>query len=151
MADGDETTMHIGELAERAGMSLRTLRHYDEVGLLRPSGRTDGGFRLYTEHDFERLMLIRRMKPLGYSLERMGELLATIDEPGRAGVAAFIAEAEERRATLEKHLGWADEFLVLLLRRSGTSGGSVASRASRASGASGASGSSAESTSQEFD
>lgn len=41
-------TMHIGELADRSQMSLRTIRHYDEVGLLKPSGRTEGGFRLYT-------------------------------------------------------------------------------------------------------
>ena len=41
-------TMHIGELADRTGMSLRRLRHYDEIGLLTPSGRSEGGFRLYT-------------------------------------------------------------------------------------------------------
>ena len=45
--------MHIGELADRAGMSLRTIRHYDEVGLLVPSGRTTGGFRVYTAEDLE--------------------------------------------------------------------------------------------------
>ena len=59
-------TMHIGELADRSQMSLRTIRHYDEVGLLKPSGRTEGGFRLYTERDFTRLLVIRRMKPLGF-------------------------------------------------------------------------------------
>lgn len=119
MVDQTPRTMHIGELAERTALSLRTIRHYDEVGILTPSGRTEGGFRLYTEDDFTRLMLIRRMKPLGYSLEQMGELLRTIDldEPGGGGLEAFIAEAEERRATLEKHLAMADEFLDLLRRR----------------------------------
>lgn len=72
-------TMHIGELADRSQISLRTIRHYDEVGLLKPSGRTEGGFRLYTERDFTRLLLIRRMKPLGFTLEAMGGLLRVID------------------------------------------------------------------------
>ncbi|OIH94586.1 MerR family transcriptional regulator, partial [Curtobacterium sp. MCBA15_001] len=72
-------TMHIGELADRAGMSLRTIRHYDEVGLLVPSGRTAGGFRVYTERDLERLLVIRRMKPLGFSLDEMGDLLRIVD------------------------------------------------------------------------
>ena len=63
----DDRPMQIGELAERTGLSVRTLRHYDEIGLLRPSARTDGGFRLYTADDESRLLLIRRMKPLGYS------------------------------------------------------------------------------------
>jgi len=62
-------TMHIGELAERTGLSLRTIRHYDEVGLLPATGRTEGGFRVYAENDVERLTLIKQMKPLGFSLE----------------------------------------------------------------------------------
>ncbi len=49
--DAAPTTMHIGELADRTGLSNRTIRHYDEVGLLHPSGRTEGGFRLYTDTD----------------------------------------------------------------------------------------------------
>ncbi len=76
---GLPATMHIGELAERAGMSLRTIRHYDEVGLLVPSGRTTGGFRVYTGDDLERLLVIRRMKPLGFTLDEMAELLRVVD------------------------------------------------------------------------
>jgi DNA-binding transcriptional MerR regulator len=114
--------MHIGELAELAEMSLRTIRHYDEVGLLKPSGRTEGGFRLYTGNDLERLLLIRRMKPLGFSLEEMGELLSTSDalaadpddSTARERLDAFVAEATERRAKLERQLGMADEFLARL-------------------------------------
>jgi DNA-binding transcriptional MerR regulator len=119
------TTMHIGELADRSQMSLRTIRHYDEVGLLKPSGRTEGGFRLYTERDFTRLLLIRRMKPLGFTLEAMSELLRVIDaleesEPGegdtdiRSELNGFIEEAAKRRAKLEEQLTMADEFLALL-------------------------------------
>ena len=87
-------TMHIGELADRAGMSLRTIRHYDEVGLLTPSGRSEGGFRLYTDADFSRLMVIRRMKPLGFSLDEMAELLRVVDAlDGGAGDAAGSSDA----------------------------------------------------------
>ena len=121
-------TMQIGELAERTGMSHRTLRHYDETGLLRPSGRSDGGFRLYTADDLERLLLIRRMKPLGFSLEEMVRLLEVTDALDAAGpdddiaslradLAAFVADAEERRRRLAEHLAMADEFLNRLRAR----------------------------------
>ncbi len=111
--------MHIGELADKTGLSLRTIRHYDEVGLLKPTGRTEGGFRLYTPVDLRRLMLIRRMKPLGFSLDEMVELLRIIDAdsskaPLRAELNAFVADAEERRAKLQQQLVMADEFLELL-------------------------------------
>ena len=79
--------MQIGELAERTEMSLRTIRHYDEVGLLTPSGRSEGGFRLYTHDDYLRLMVIRRMKPLGFSLDEMAELLRVVGALDGAGDA----------------------------------------------------------------
>lgn len=117
--------MQIGELAERTGLSVRTLRHYDEIGLLRPSARSDGGFRLYTRDDESRLLLIRRMKPLGYSLEQMGELLAVVDglarqpadEVLRARLAQIREEADERRDDLRRKLEAADEFVAQLAAR----------------------------------
>ena len=71
--------MHIGEVAARTELSLRSLRHWDEVGLLRPSGRTDGGFRLYTEADVEKILVIRRMKPLGFTLDQMSAAMRDIE------------------------------------------------------------------------
>lgn len=120
-----DQTMHIGELAERTGLSLRTLRHYDQIGLLTPSGRTEGGFRLYTHDDEARLLLIRRMKPLGYSLEQMRELLSVIDglatDPAdtalRARLAMIKEEARERRDVLKKQLAAAEEFVDQLHAR----------------------------------
>lgn len=117
--------MHIGELAERTGLSLRTLRHYDDIGLLTPSGRTDGGFRLYTDDDESRLLLIRRMKPLGYSLEAMGELLDVIhglerspdDDSLKTRLAEIKTEALERRDRLRHQLTAADEFVAQLNAR----------------------------------
>ena len=118
------STMHIGELVERTGLSTRTVRHYDDVGLLHPTGRTEGGFRLYSDDDLQRLLVIRRMKPLGYSLEQMAELLSildglqTADGPERDRLQreldAYIADTEERRAKLARNLDWADEFLGIL-------------------------------------
>lgn len=130
--DAAPATMHIGELADRTALSLRTIRHYDEVGLLKPSGRTEGGFRLYTAVDLDRLILIRRMKPLGFSLEEMMALLKTIDalaalapadagagrDAVRAELASFVEQAEERRQKLADQLAMADEFLDLLRRHS---------------------------------
>jgi MerR family copper efflux transcriptional regulator len=118
-------TMQIGELAERTGLSLRTIRHYDEVGLLKASTRSEGGFRLYTADDLARLMLIRRMKPLGFSLEDMNELLNIVHAlqsgvPGsdtaevRAALGGFIDDAEARRQKLREQLAMADEFVELL-------------------------------------
>lgn len=71
--------MQIGEVAEQTGLSLRTIRYYEEVGLVTPSSRTIGGFRLYTETDVARLRLVKRMKPLDFSLEEMKDVLQVLD------------------------------------------------------------------------
>ncbi len=68
-------TMRIGEVAERLGLSMRTIRYYDETGLVTPTARTSGGFRLYSEADVQQLLLVMQMKPLDYTLEQMREVL----------------------------------------------------------------------------
>ncbi|GFN09965.1 MerR family transcriptional regulator [Streptomyces microflavus] len=75
----DDKHMQIGEVAARTELSLRTIRHYEETGLVIPSARSQGGFRLYTETDIARLMVIRRMKPLGFTLDQMRDLLDATD------------------------------------------------------------------------
>jgi MerR family copper efflux transcriptional regulator len=72
--------MQIGEAADRVGLSIRTIRHYEEAGLVVPSARSDGGFRLCTEPDLDRLRVVKRMKPLGFTLDEMRDLLAILDE-----------------------------------------------------------------------
>ncbi|ROR65331.1 MerR family transcriptional regulator [Agrococcus jenensis] len=112
--------MHIGELAERVGLSLRSLRHWDDVGLVHASGRTDGGFRLYTEADEERVRLIMRMKPFGFSLEELAELADAIEGSPADPLAALPAERaewfrtqmHERRAKLARQLADADALLA---------------------------------------
>jgi len=71
--------MQIGEVAGRVGLSLRTIRHWGELGLAAPSGRSPGGFRLYTQADVERLMLLKTLKPLDFSITQLRELLAVMD------------------------------------------------------------------------
>lgn len=76
---GAQSLVQIGEVAERTGLSLRTIRYYEEVGLVVPSARSQGGFRLYTDSDVERLRAIKGMKPLDFTLEQMRELLDISD------------------------------------------------------------------------
>jgi MerR family transcriptional regulator, copper efflux regulator len=84
--------------------------------------RTDGGFRLYTDADVERLLLIRRMKPLGFTLEEMAELLELVDALAAGTdnlrtqnrLEEFVARAHEQRADLTRKLARADEFIALL-------------------------------------
>lgn len=65
----------IGELAATTGLTVRTLHHYDELGLLTPSYRTSGDHRLYTAEDVARLQQIVSLKSLGFSLEQIGDAL----------------------------------------------------------------------------
>ena len=70
--------VQIGPVAERTGLSLRTIRFYEENGLVVPTARTDGGFRLYSDDDVARLEVVKRMKPSGFTLEEMQELLTLL-------------------------------------------------------------------------
>lgn len=90
--------MQIGEVAQRTELSLRTIRHYEETGLVAPSARSQGGFRLYTETDVARLMVIRRMKPLGFTLDQMRDLLDATDRLDAGG----DLDAGERKALLDR-------------------------------------------------
>lgn len=114
--------MQIGEVAERTGLSLRTIRYYGEVGLVEPSARSRGGFRLYTESDVERLLLIKRMKPLDFSLEETRDLLGLLDrledaDTGPAERAGLLARLESfdqavaaRCQALREQLAMTQEF-----------------------------------------
>ncbi|MET9565872.1 MerR family transcriptional regulator [Streptomyces tauricus] len=97
-ASVDDHHIQIGEVAARTELSLRTIRHYEETGLVIPSARSQGGFRLYTEIDVQRLMVIRRMKPLGFTLEQMRDLLDATDRLD----SVETADTDEREALLER-------------------------------------------------
>jgi len=70
-----ETTLKVGALARRTGLTVRTLHHYDEIGLLTPSRRTPSGHRLYGLEEVRRLQQIASLRHLGLGLEEIGEAL----------------------------------------------------------------------------
>ena len=123
--------MQIGEVAERVGLSLNTIRHYDQAGLVTPSLRSPGGFRLYSEDDLAALLVVKRMKPLGFSLEEMRELLDSLEalehpesvaEPDRrarlvARVGEFEAAAQARVQRLRTELAHAEEYAGRIAER----------------------------------
>ncbi|WP_312622947.1 MULTISPECIES: MerR family transcriptional regulator [unclassified Pseudofrankia] len=118
------TVLQIGDVARQVGLSLRTVRFYEEAGLLTPVGRTQGGFRLYDEDALDRLLLIKRMKPLGFTLEEMRSLLAVRDElrlPDltadrqhelRERLKTWATLAEEKLADLRARAGIAADFVA---------------------------------------
>ena len=76
MSDSQEAYLQIGEVAERTGVTQRTLRFYEEKGLLRPPTRMDGGFRLYSEDDVSRVEHIRKLQNLlGVTLAEIKEMV----------------------------------------------------------------------------
>jgi DNA-binding transcriptional MerR regulator len=81
----------IGEVGELAGVSVRTLHHYDDVGVLSPSARSDAGYRLYSHADLERLQEVLVWRALGFSL---AEIKALLDDP-----------AYDRRSALRRQRG----------------------------------------------
>lgn len=127
VVEDTERLLRIGEVAERVDLSLRSVRFYEESGLLTPEARSTGGFRLYTEEQVERLLLIKRMKPLGFKVEQMRELLDASDlladpkartadrEFARRRIREYAVLAAERCELLRTQLARAEEFAAKLL------------------------------------
>jgi len=115
-----EATLSTGDLARRTGTTLRTVRFYEEAGMLKPSAVGKGGRRLYTERDLEKLALIADLRELDLSLDEIKGLLqireGCIDAPqlaerfGRA-LAEQLERTRRRLAALQR-LG--DEFAAAL-------------------------------------
>jgi len=88
-------TWRIGELARETGLTVRTLHHYDQLGLLSPLSRTEGGHRCYTSGDVRRLHRIVALRSLGISLEEIGTLLD--GEPDPTGLLRRQLDVVEER------------------------------------------------------
>jgi DNA-binding transcriptional MerR regulator len=80
-ADGDAALIKIGDFARRAGTNLRTLRYYEELGLVLPAARSAGGLRYYRAAELDRMAMIAGLQRLGLELVQIRGLLAT-REPG---------------------------------------------------------------------
>ena len=97
--------LKIGEFARRASVSLRTLRYYEELGLISPSARTKGGFRFYRCEDLDRLRLIRDLQELGLTLEHIRDILNAPDpRTSRHGFLDHVRKAlvEQQRLVDEQ-------------------------------------------------
>ena len=106
--------LKVGELAKRTGLTVRTLHHYDEIGLLKPSLHTDAGYRLYTAADVARLQQVLSLRQLGFSLE---EVRACLDRPDfspleviRLHVARLREQIELQRKLCERLEALAEHF-----------------------------------------
>ena len=100
----EQAYLQIGEVAERTGVTQRTLRFYEERGLLKPPSRLDGGFRLYSEDDVRRVEQIKRLQSLlGFTLAEIKEMVEA-DEVKMQIRATYRKDAavSERRAKLLK-------------------------------------------------
>jgi DNA-binding transcriptional MerR regulator len=95
----------VGQVAAFAGVTVRTLHHYDEIGLLSPGERTGAGYRRYTEPDLDRLQRILFYRELGFSLE---EIATILDEPG-AGPMTHLRRQHE---LLRRRIGKLQEMVA---------------------------------------
>src|SRR5262245_20681517 len=106
--------LKVGELARRTGLTIRTLHHYDEIGLLKPSLHTEAGYRLYTAADIARLQQVLSLRQLGFSLEEVRDCL---DRPGfspleviRLHVARLREQIDLQRKLCERLEALAEHF-----------------------------------------
>lgn len=107
MATRTGAELQIGEVAERTGVTQRTLRFYEERGLLKPPSRMDGGFRLYSEEDVQRVEQIRRLQNLlGMSLAEIKEMVEA-DEALQQIRAEYRKDAEVETRIEQIHLAQA--------------------------------------------
>ncbi|MFH9589707.1 HEAT repeat domain-containing protein [Streptomyces luteogriseus] len=90
--------MLIGDVARRSGVSTRMLRHYDALGLVRPTGRTVGGYREYSAEDVRRIFHVESLRSLGLSLKQIGRALEDPALTPSALVGELIRQTEERLA-----------------------------------------------------
>src|SRR5688572_25988984 len=96
------TLLKVGDLARRTGLSVRTLHHYDEIGLLSPSHRTDSGHRLYAAADVARLQQVVSLRQLGLSLEEVRDCLDRPDCSPLSVVRMHLARLREQIALQQK-------------------------------------------------
>ncbi len=113
----ERTAWKVGDLAEQTRLSVRTLHHYDEIGLLSPSGRTEGGHRLYSAEDVLRLQQIRSLRALGFGL---GEIRECLENPGFSAqrvIEMHVSGLKERYACSRSSFGASRRLRRVYARR----------------------------------
>jgi DNA-binding transcriptional MerR regulator len=109
-----EDYLRIEQVAARTSLTKRTLRYYEEIGLLEPPTRTEGGYRLYSEQDVQRLLRIKRLRDLmGFSLSQIREYVRSEEEREQ------VRQAWHRESDPHARLAWlerSDELLRVQLR-----------------------------------
>jgi len=106
--------MNVGDAARRSGLPAKTIRYYEEIGLIRPD-RAGNGYRDYSDDDVHRLAFLRRARTLGFSIDDCRQLMALYQDRGRAShdvraiasahveaIEEKIRELQSMRATLQK-------------------------------------------------
>lgn len=91
---GVMNTRTVGQIAKLSGLTIRTLHHYDEIGLLNPSEREDNGYRRYTDRDLERLRQILVYRELGLSLDEIASIVDRDVDPSEALLAERLQIAD---------------------------------------------------------
>lgn len=103
--------MTIGDVAKRSGLPPKTIRYYEEAGLISPAARADNGYRVYDERALQLLRFVKRARDLGFSMADVSELLALWQDEAR--------HAADVRAVAERHLAHIEQKMAELdsLRR----------------------------------
>src|SRR3712207_402676 len=91
-----DTSMTIGQVAAATGVTVRTLRHYDALGLLVPAERTSAGYRLYAEADLRRLYRILALRRVGFGLDDVAAALDADGDDPRPAVRRHLAQLDEQ-------------------------------------------------------
>ena len=103
MATAPLTPLRIGQLKERSGVPIKTIRYYEELGLIQAAARTEGGFRLFGEEAVQRLAFIKRSQTLGLSLAEIGEILQ-IHDRGEAPCANVTRTLEHKVQAIDEQI-----------------------------------------------
>jgi DNA-binding transcriptional MerR regulator len=93
--------LQVGELSKRTGLSVRTLHHYDEIGLVKPSSRSESGYRLYTAADIARLQQVLSLRQLGFSLDEIRDCLDGSDFSPSEVIRLHMERLQEQIESLQ--------------------------------------------------
>lgn len=103
--------MNIGEASRATGISVKMLRYYEQIGLVRPALRSDSGYRVYSDANIALLRFVRRARDLGFQVKQIAALLDLWQDAGRASADVkslamdHIRDLERRRRELDEMIG----------------------------------------------